>query len=316
MWGPRLFHHQYSFNKMQRMEKYKRLETGLDWKGRLLALSLKPVKVVVEKILTCPCCHGPVDPEVGHSCGNPEELAKYMTEDVDMENEAVRSNDEEPHTCSVSYGSVQNGYHYNTRNSYRNLPTGNDIIPPLLAKITCQICEMRRASCRCAETSNIINVDNNDIVIKELKNDAVNRNPPSTPVLVFSNMSSPSINNLTNSNTVLVKTCNDSTTITLPRKTPRSSEKLKSNENIKLQPTEHVRITPLNSKSSALVLSSNKKSFNRSISVQPSDDIVIVQEVRSPVKTSKELVPTNSTLHTVLRKPKQGDSHFRIQQLL
>lgn len=68
MWGPRSESHEYCFNRKQRLEKYLRLETGLNWKSRIIAMQCKPVDVEITKVTRCPCCLELVEPEWGHSC--------------------------------------------------------------------------------------------------------------------------------------------------------------------------------------------------------------------------------------------------------
>lgn len=41
-WGPRNYTHIYTFSKEQRLERAANLETGLDWKGRILSYCCKP----------------------------------------------------------------------------------------------------------------------------------------------------------------------------------------------------------------------------------------------------------------------------------
>lgn len=332
MWGPRLFHHEYTFTKTQRLEKYKRLETGLDWRGRLLALSLKPVKVVVEKILTCPCCLEPVDVESGHSCGNPEELGILESEDAEGDEEVSRSNDgDTQNTCQVSSKESvsRNGFH-KLRNSYSFSVHNENDTEIISASRVCRSCGLDcDGDCYNIEPKRNLReiITNNDIIIEELKNDRCNSQHQATPVLVFSKMSSPK--NVSNaSNTVLVKTCSDDTTITLPRKTspqtPQTFKKFKPNDNLKNQTVENVRVTPLGpgvtaAATPALVLAPNRNTPNRSIAArpsEPSEDIVIVQEVLSNIRGPAKIQLNPVQPPTLVQKPKNtlSDKHYRIQQ--
>ena len=67
-WGHLNYTHKYSFSRQQRLERYKVLETGLNWKSRLLLLHCKKVRVKLTRIQRCPLCHEPVQPQFGHSC--------------------------------------------------------------------------------------------------------------------------------------------------------------------------------------------------------------------------------------------------------
>jgi hypothetical protein len=49
MWGPRSESHEYCFTRKQRLEKYKRLETGLNWKSRIIAMQCKSVGLGIKK---------------------------------------------------------------------------------------------------------------------------------------------------------------------------------------------------------------------------------------------------------------------------
>ncbi|CAG2100668.1 unnamed protein product [Medioppia subpectinata] len=73
MWGPRSESHEYSFTRKQRLERYQRLETGLNWKSRLVKKHCKSIDVEVDKITRCPCCLELVEPEWGHSCRDSDE---------------------------------------------------------------------------------------------------------------------------------------------------------------------------------------------------------------------------------------------------
>lgn len=68
IWANRNYIHKYSFSRQQRLERYKVLETGLNWKSRLLLLHCEKVRVRLIRIQTCPLCYEPVQPQFGHSC--------------------------------------------------------------------------------------------------------------------------------------------------------------------------------------------------------------------------------------------------------
>ena len=49
MWGPRNESHQYSFNRRQRLNRYHRIDTGLNWKSRLVKKHCRRIDVEVAK---------------------------------------------------------------------------------------------------------------------------------------------------------------------------------------------------------------------------------------------------------------------------
>ena len=49
MWGPRNEAHQYSFTRRQRLERYYRIDTGLNWKSRLVKKHCRRIDVEVAK---------------------------------------------------------------------------------------------------------------------------------------------------------------------------------------------------------------------------------------------------------------------------
>ncbi|KAI1303724.1 hypothetical protein HDE_02211 [Halotydeus destructor] len=58
--------HSYAFTKQERLEKYFTLDSGLDWRGRLLALHCTPLSISVRKMQRCPSCKEKL--VKGHSC--------------------------------------------------------------------------------------------------------------------------------------------------------------------------------------------------------------------------------------------------------
>jgi hypothetical protein len=57
---------EFYFNRRQRLEKYKRLRTGLNWKSRLLRLHCKPLFVKLTQIKNCVICNEELNEN--HSC--------------------------------------------------------------------------------------------------------------------------------------------------------------------------------------------------------------------------------------------------------
>jgi hypothetical protein len=65
-WNSRKNQHKYCFNKRERLEKWKTMETGLDWKSRLLKSQCKRVFVKMFRVIKCPLCSQTIDSE--HQC--------------------------------------------------------------------------------------------------------------------------------------------------------------------------------------------------------------------------------------------------------
>lgn len=61
--------HSYTFSRQERLEKFLTLETGLDWKTRLLTWHCQPIAVDIQELKRCNCCRSKVCTQVGHSCG-------------------------------------------------------------------------------------------------------------------------------------------------------------------------------------------------------------------------------------------------------
>lgn len=90
-WGLKSYHI-YPFSKQERIEKSLTMTTGLDWKGRLLALHCDDICLDVHKITCCDVCRQPISADAGHSCGSLF-AAKLTREDDDVM---------EPHPIALS----------------------------------------------------------------------------------------------------------------------------------------------------------------------------------------------------------------------
>lgn len=88
-WNPRNYQFNYCFNRRQRLDKWKRMETGLDWKSRILKSHCKRLYVKMKKIINCPLCSQTIDNN--HQC---YEWEKNMTEGTDDSDLKRQSNDE------------------------------------------------------------------------------------------------------------------------------------------------------------------------------------------------------------------------------
>jgi hypothetical protein len=84
-WGLKSYHI-YAFSKQERLEKWRTVTSGLDWKARLLALHCDDVSLDVQKVTRCDLCQQPVSPDDGHSCGSqnplPPESGCSLTEQM------------------------------------------------------------------------------------------------------------------------------------------------------------------------------------------------------------------------------------------
>lgn len=74
-WGLNSYH-LYTFSKQERLEKNLTLTTGLDWKGRLMAIGCDRISGSqlfansTLPLVKCTVCKGKINPDVGHSCGS------------------------------------------------------------------------------------------------------------------------------------------------------------------------------------------------------------------------------------------------------
>jgi hypothetical protein len=78
-WNPRKNQHKYSFSKRQRLEKWKTIETGLDWRSRLLKSQCKRVFVKMFRVIKCPLCSQTIDSQ--HQCYYSESHFSYNCND-------------------------------------------------------------------------------------------------------------------------------------------------------------------------------------------------------------------------------------------
>jgi len=67
-WSCRHNHHSYCFTRRQRLEKWCRLETGLDWRSRLKKSQCRRLRVKLKRLISCPICTETVDFSPRHQC--------------------------------------------------------------------------------------------------------------------------------------------------------------------------------------------------------------------------------------------------------
>lgn len=65
-WSSSNYTHTYAFSKAQRRERWKTLETGLNWQGRMLRKCCKPCFISLEVLQSCPQCKETL--QTFHSC--------------------------------------------------------------------------------------------------------------------------------------------------------------------------------------------------------------------------------------------------------
>ena len=67
-WSSRKYHHKYCFNRFERLEKWRQLETGLNWRSRLLKSRCRQLLVPLNRIKWCPICIKTISLEPRHQC--------------------------------------------------------------------------------------------------------------------------------------------------------------------------------------------------------------------------------------------------------
>ncbi|CAG2110690.1 unnamed protein product [Medioppia subpectinata] len=67
-WSSRHKHHIYCFNRQQRLEKWRRFETGLNWRSRLLKKRCRRLTVRLNRMTKCPICTKTIDFNPRHQC--------------------------------------------------------------------------------------------------------------------------------------------------------------------------------------------------------------------------------------------------------
>jgi hypothetical protein len=90
-WNPRRNQHTYCFNKRERLEKWKTLETGLDWRSRLLKSQCKRVFIKMFRVIKCPLCSQTIDSE--HQCSESEFDYDFSYNCNDSQTSCVKQND-------------------------------------------------------------------------------------------------------------------------------------------------------------------------------------------------------------------------------
>ena len=97
-WGLKSYHI-YTFSKQDRMEKMKTMQTGLDWKGRLVAMHCDSFTLDVKKDMICESCNEEVNGDEGHVCGT--NAASAATHVIDSKSaSSVSSSSSETFTVS------------------------------------------------------------------------------------------------------------------------------------------------------------------------------------------------------------------------
>jgi hypothetical protein len=101
-WGLKSYHI-YTFSKQDRMEKMKTMETGLDWKGRLVAMHCDSFSLDAKKEVICESCNQEINGDDGHNCLSNDvvlEESEEVTEVVSLPNPPPQ--DEAQEDCSIS----------------------------------------------------------------------------------------------------------------------------------------------------------------------------------------------------------------------
>jgi len=100
-WGLKSYHI-YTFSKQERLEKMKTMESGLDWKGRLLSMHCEVVSLDVPKISKCDSCGGDIFSDEGHACGLVSTLIPSKKEPTTSALAVKTSHEKSPSSTTLS----------------------------------------------------------------------------------------------------------------------------------------------------------------------------------------------------------------------
>ncbi|CAG2100498.1 unnamed protein product [Medioppia subpectinata] len=123
--------HQYSFTRRQRLDKWQRLTTGIDWKSRIVALSChRSVEVLVPKLMRCPFCRHQID--IDHSCdinaaicdtSSPKVIIEKLSPNECTKRIALRENQKRLNRSQVILNN-SNSYPKMSQNSHKIITNG------------------------------------------------------------------------------------------------------------------------------------------------------------------------------------------------